>query len=249
MLLDLLLPASCASCETDVSRPGQLCAACFSALTFITPPLCRACGAPFATTTDLCHACAAAPPPWTLARAALLYDDAARKLILPFKNAGREEIADTLAFHMQRAGAGLLAQAELLVPVPLHRARLLRRRYNQAALLARALARLAGIPCLPDALLRTRATPRLGPLSASERARVLAGSIGVRPARRAAVEGRHIVLIDDVLTSGATAGVCARALLDAGATNVDVLVACRVADPRAHADIPAETKDTEFEDD
>ncbi len=164
-----------------------------------------------------------------------MYDDAARALVLPLKYADRTEIAATLALHMQRAGGELLASAELLVPVPLHRSRLLHRRYNQAALLAASLSRRTGVPSLPDALQRSRATGSLGALSAARRAEVLLGAISVRAHRREAVAGRRVVLVDDVLTSGATAGICTTALLDAGAANVDVLVASRVADPRREA--------------
>jgi ComF family protein len=235
--LDLILPPTCDGCEAPVDAPGQLCAACFRSVDFITEPLCRRCGLPFASDIAagprrICPTCAAAPPPWTQARAAMLYNDAARRLILPLKHAGREDNAATLALHMHRAGRALLARADLLVPVPLHRWRLLLRRANQSVLLARALSRRARVALIPDALQRLRATPRLGGLSAAQRAELLAAAIAVRPSRCAALSGRHILLIDDVLTSGATAGACARALLDAGAANVDVLVASRVADPR-----------------
>ncbi len=205
---------------------------------FIAEPLCQSCGLPFGNLAEagprrICTACTAQPPPWGRARAALLYDEAAKSLILPFKHADRQENAATLALHMQRAGAALLSGAELLVPVPLHRRRLLHRRYNQAALLAAALARRTRLRAVPDLLARVRATHPLGERSAAERAALLRGAIVVRPARRVLVAGRRVLLIDDVLTSGATAGACARALLDAGAANVDVLVASRVADPRS----------------
>ena len=196
------------------------------------------CGLPFATQAEAgraCRACTAAPPPWGQARGAVMYDDAARALVLPLKYADRTEIAATLALHMQRAGSELLASAELLVPVPLHRSRLLHRRYNQAALLAASLSRRTGVRSLPDALQRSRATESLGALSAARRAEMLLGTISVRAYRRDAVAGRRVVLVDDVLTSGATARICTTALLDAGAANVDVLVASRVADPRREA--------------
>ena len=234
--LNLLLPPTCTACDTTVSAPGQLCAPCFAALTFITPPFCTTCGLPFATAGQpVCPTCQADPPPWRQARAALMYDRASQALILPFKHADRTEIAHTLALHMQRAGAALLAEADLLVPVPLHRWRLLHRRFNQSALLAAALARRTARPSLPDALRRVRVTQSLGHLPAARRAALLMGAINVRPGRAAAVAGRRILLIDDVLTSGATARACTRALLDAGAGRVDVLVASRVAEPRREA--------------
>ena len=249
--LDLLLPAGCTGCAAPVADPGQLCAACFSELNFIGEPLCQSCGLPFPSTRakPLCETCIAAPPPWGQARAALLYDAGSKALILPFKHAGREENAATLALHMLRAGKTLLVGAELLVPVPLHRSRLLARRYNQAALLAHALARRTGIRDLPDALLRIRATAPLGIRTAAKRAALLDGAIAVRPGRQSAIAGRRLVLIDDVMTSGATARACAGALLDAGAHSVDVLVASRVADPqRDRAMLPSLPKDNDADD-
>ncbi len=231
--LDLLLPATCAACDSNVGAPGQLCAACFRGLNFVTAPFCLTCSRPFAVHGEsVCRDCRAEPPPWGEARAALVYDSASRSLILAFKNADRTEIAATLALHMQRAGAALLARADLLVPVPLHRWRLLARRYNQSALLAAALAKRSGRQALPDALRRIRVTQSLRRLPGAKRESLLMGAIAVRPGRAAAVAGRRILLIDDVLTSGATARACTRALLDAGAASIDVLVASRVADQR-----------------
>ncbi len=249
--LDLLLPPACACCDAPVAAPGQLCAACFQRVSFIAEPLCGRCGLPFASQAEagplrLCRSCTDAPPPWGRARAAMLYDAAARALILPFKHADRQENAATLALHMHRAGAALLAGADLLVPVPLHRRRLLQRRYNQAALLAGRLARRTGLPSVPDLLTRSRATPRLGERSAADRAALLQGAIGVRPGRAPLLPGRRVVLVDDVLTSGATARACVAALLDAGAANVDVLVASRVADPRSdRSRTPPEDEDAD----
>ncbi len=137
-----------------------------------------------------------------------------------------------LAPHMARAGAALLRDADVLVPVPLHRRRLFERRYNQAALLAKAVGRLAGPPCLPDLLIRQRATQSLGEMTAAERAAEVADAFAVRPRLAADLAGRRVLLVDDVLTSGATANACAAALFAAGAAAVDVLVAARVPDPR-----------------
>jgi ComF family protein len=235
--LDLLLPPQCALCETAVGEPGQLCAACFSATSFITAPLCARCGVPFGIAGQgdgggLCPSCRDAPPVFGQARAALRYDRQGRRLILPFKHGDRTELARALAQPMARAGAAMLDRAELLVPVPLHRRRLFHRGYNQAALLAQALAKVADRPVLPDALQRVRATVPLGGKTAPERAAVVNDAFAVRPKRQGAIAGRRILLIDDVMTSGATANACATVLLAAGARSVDVLVAARVPDPR-----------------
>ncbi len=235
--LDLLLPPHCPSCGTQISTHATLCPPCFNTLTFITDPLCQSCGLPFASrafagTLRLCPHCLANPHPWRAARAALLYDDAARTLVLPLKHADRQENAAALAALMARAGAALINRADLLVPVPLHRARLRARGFNQAALLAAALARRRTKPHAPDALQRTRPTPSLGALSANERAETMANVIAIRPRRAPNIRGKSILLIDDVMTSGATAASCAQALLDAGAAHIDVLVAARVPDPR-----------------
>lgn len=236
-LLDLLLPPRCVACDASVDAPGLLCSDCFRKTGFITEPFCTRCGVPFANAAlggleHLCPACRATPPVFRYARAALRYDTQGRRLILPFKHADRTELASVLAPHMARAGAALLRDADLLVPVPLHRGRLFRRRYNQAALLAQAVARIADRPAVPDALRRDRATASLGEKSATERTAEVAGAFAVRPSRAKQIVGKQVLLIDDVMTSGATANACADVLLAAGATSVDVLVAARVPDPR-----------------
>lgn len=232
-----MLPPQCLCCDAAVSRPGQFCADCFRLVSFITDPMCTCCGVPFAAAGQggpraLCPSCEAEPPRFGQVRAALRYDAQGRRLILPFKHADRPEVAVVLAPHMARAGAALLARAELLVPVPLHRARLFRRRYNQAALLAQVLARLSAVPAAVDSLVRVRSTEALGEKTAGERAATVRNAFAVRHSRAAAVSGRRVLLIDDVMTSGATANACAETLLAAGAAGVDVLVAARVPDPR-----------------
>ena len=236
-LLDVLLPPHCVACDAEVDAPGLLCADCFRQTGFITEPFCTRCGVPFGNAAlggaeCLCPGCRAAPPVFERARAALRYDAQGRRLILPFKHADRTEIAEALSPHMARAGAALLREADLLVPVPLHRGRLFRRRYNQAALLARAVGRISGRPCVVDALVRQRATASLGEMSAVERAIEVAGAFAVRTSRVRHVVGKRVLLVDDVMTSGATANGCAATLLAAGATSVDVLAAARVPDPR-----------------
>lgn len=229
--LNFLLPPSCIRCDQPVLRQGHLCATCFSAMTFIAAPQCPRCGLPFESTeldAGPCTACVDAPPVFRQARAPFLYDEGVRRLLLPFKHGDRSTLAQVLAPHMARAGAAMLADRPILVPVPLHRLRLLHRRHNQAALLARALATITGCPTGLDWLRRLRATPPLDDCSAAERRAILNGAFAVRTRCRSVVAGRGVVLIDDVLTSGATANACARALLDAGATSVDVLVVARV---------------------
>jgi ComF family protein len=238
--LDLLLPPHCATCDSRVETAGQLCAACFSRTSFIAEPCCDRCGVAFAAsaeggTEQLCQACDAQPPLFRQARAGLTYDARGRQLILPFKHADRTELARVLAPHMARAGSALLRRAEVLVPVPLHRRRLFQRRYNQAVLLAAELGRISGLPVLRDGLQRMRATLSLGDKSAAERVDEVAGAFAVRPEREAGVVGCQVLLIDDVMTSGATANACTAVLLSAGAAAVDVLVAARVPHPRFDA--------------
>ena len=232
--LDLALPPRCLTCDAMVEAPGRLCTACFVKTGFVTEPCCDRCGTPFGHYlqggfTHQCVQCTLNPPPWTRGRAALRYDDQARRIILPLKHGDRIETAPALARHMARAGAALLQTADLVVPVPLHRSRLLARRYNQAALLARTIGRVAGRPVLLDALQRLRATDSLGRKSGPERATALAGAFTVRSSRASQVAGQRVILVDDVLTTGATAGACTRALLAGGATCVDLLVGARAA--------------------
>ncbi len=156
------------------------------------------------------------------------YDEASRGLVLGFKHADRTDGAPAYGAWLARAGAELIAEADLIAPVPLHWMRLFARRYNQAALLARALARRAGRPVAADLLLRRRHTPSQGRLSPAQRRRNVAGAFAVKPSRRPLLEGRRVLLVDDVLTTGATASACARTLRRDGARAVDVLVLARV---------------------
>ncbi len=191
--------------------------------------MCGACGFPFDFDLGagaLCGECARRLPPFHRARAVLRYDDGSRDLVIAFKHRDRTDAAPAYGAWMARAGAELLEDADLLVPVPLHRMRLIQRRFNQSALLAHALAARSGVACAPDALIRTRPTPSQGQFSRAARFRNVQGAFKVR--RAGDIGGRRIVLVDDVLTTGATASACARTLLRAGADSVDVLTLARV---------------------
>lgn len=232
-ILDALLPARCLACPEPVGAPGALCPACWSALGFIVPPLCACCGVPFEFEGQpahgtLCGACVASAPAFDRARAALHYDDGSRALILRFKHGDRIHAAPAFGRWLARAGAELLEDADLIVPVPLHWTRLFARRYNQAALLSHALGRESGLPVLVDALERRRRTPPQGRLGRAGRDRNVRGAFAVPARRRARVEERRVLLVDDVLTTGATMEACARTLLAAGAAAVDALTLARV---------------------
>jgi ComF family protein len=240
-LLDLLLPPRCLKCGTQVEQQGALCPGCWKDLTFLSAPLCARCGYPFEfepfefepvefekAHDSLCAQCIRRPPAFGRARAVFRYDDASRGLVLSFKHRDRTDAASAFGAWLARAGAPLLADADLIMPVPLHWLRLFRRRYNQAALLAGALSRASGRPAVYDALIRSRPTPSQGGLGREARRRNVRGAFRVRPGRAAALAGRRILLVDDVLTTGATAEECARALYGAGAAAVDLLTLARV---------------------
>jgi len=235
-LINLVLPPRCLGCGAGVETQGTFCPACWASLRFLEEAEgCARCGEPvgpgvMAFPGWQCARCLAEPPPFARARSAFLYGGAVREAILAMKHGDRTEHARTLAGQMARAVSGLLAEPDaVLVPVPLHRWRLWRRGYNQAALLAQALARETGRPWLPDALARVRATlPQQG-LNREERRRNLRGAFRVTEAGRRKIAGRIVVLVDDVLTTGSTARHCARALLAAGATEVRVATLARVS--------------------
>ncbi|HET6161760.1 MAG TPA: ComF family protein [Dongiaceae bacterium] len=230
-LLDAILPPRCLKCGEIVGDPGALCGPCWSALKFLTAPCCACCGLPFEFEMgegSLCGACTAERPLYDRARSALTYDDASRDLILRFKHADRIDGAATFASWMARAGAELVSAADIIAPVPLHRWRLVRRRYNQAAILANTIGRARGKLVIPDLLVRRKATESQGHLGRSQRRRNVAGAFALHPQRAQVATGARILLIDDVLTTGATAEACARALRNAGASAVDLLVLARV---------------------
>src|SRR5262249_38364324 len=235
IVLDTALPPLCPACKRPVADDGGLCPGCWSQLSFITPPYCERLGIPFAYDPGpgvLSMQAIADPPAYERARAAVRYDEIARTLVHALKYGDRLDLAPTLGRWMVQAGGALLADADALVPVPLHWRRLWMRRFNQSAALAEVIAAQVKLPVTHAALTRVKATrPQVG-LTASERALNVQGAFRVRAEARADVKDRRLVLIDDVLTSGATIDACARALLRAGAAAVDVLVFARVVDGR-----------------
>jgi ComF family protein len=231
VFLDALLPPQCLSCGAMVDRQGNLCAPCWSSMRFLEPPCCEACGFPFPHDEGegvLCAACSRRRPDFDRARAVLAYDDHSRSLLLRLKHGDRLDGVPAFAQWLARAGQEFWLNADMLLPVPLHRWRLMRRRYNQAALLSRALSRHCGVPNLPDLLQRRRQTPSQGGRSRTGRDRNVRGAFAVAPVAKGRLRGAHVVLIDDVFTTGATVSACARTLKRNGAARVDVLTLARV---------------------
>jgi len=228
---DLALPAQCLACDRPVAAHGSLCAACWSKLRLIEKPYCARLGIPFAYDLGpgaLSAEAIADPPPFDRCRAVAAFDDVARQLVHGLKYRDRLELAGWMAGWMSRAGADLVSAADVIVPVPLHTRRLWWRRFNQSALLARAVARAAGKPLVTGALKRIRATAQQVGLTADQRDRNVRGAFRVTAADKAQMAGRRVLLVDDVYTTGATVKAATRALLRAGAVGVDVLVFARV---------------------
>jgi ComF family protein len=232
LALDVALPTLCVSCREPVDGEG-VCAACWAKLSFIAPPFCPRLGIPFVYDPGpelLSMEAIASPPAYQRARAAVRYDDVARTLVHSLKYQDRTDLAPAMGRWMARAGQELLADADVLVPVPLHWRRGWSRRYNQSGALARVISRQSGVKLATEALRRIRATEQQIGLSRPQRASNVQGAFKVAADRMADIQGRRVILIDDVLTSGATTDACARALLRAKAAQVDVLVFARVVD-------------------
>jgi len=231
--LDLALPPLCAACREPVEGKG-LCPACWSKLSFITRPYCERLGIPFVYDPGpgiLSTQAIADPPAYHRARAAVRFDEISRALVHALKYGDRLELAPMMGRWISHAGRELLAEADALVPVPLHWRRGWSRRYNQSGALARVIERQSGVKLVSEVLRRVRPTQQQIGLSRPQRASNVQGAFKVASHRQSEIQGRRVILVDDVLTSGATVEGCARALLRAGAANVDVLIFARVADP------------------
>ena len=230
--LDIALPTLCVSCHEPVTGDG-LCAACWGKLSFIAPPFCARLGIPFVYDPGpglLSMQAIANPPAYQRARAAVRYDEVARTMVHALKYQDRTDLAPTMGRWMARAGQELLGEADALIPVPLHWRRGWSRRYTQSGALAAAIGKSAHLPVIGNVLRRVRPTLQQVGLSKADRALNVQGAFKVPLEDKSSVQGRRIVLVDDVLTSGATVDACARALLRARAASVDVLVFARVVD-------------------
>ncbi|GHC29827.1 MULTISPECIES: double zinc ribbon domain-containing protein [Gemmobacter] len=231
--VQLVYPPQCLSCDALVTTDFGLCARCWRETPFIAGLVCDCCGTPLPGEEGgapvQCDDCLTIARPWGRGRAVMLYRDNARRLVMALKHGDRLDLARPGAQWLHRAAAPLLQPDTLLAPVPLHWLRLFRRRYNQSALLAAGLARLADLPHCPDLLVRRRNTRSQEGRDREGRFRNLEEAIRVNERRRWQMEGRPVLLVDDVMTSGATLGACADACLAAGAARVDVVVLARVA--------------------
>ncbi|MGA7326480.1 MAG: ComF family protein [Rhodomicrobium sp.] len=230
---DLVLPAVCVSCSSLVTRHNLLCPKCWSSLHLITPPLCNRLGLPLpgyeGSGPHISTQALVNPPVFSRARAAAHYTGIMRRLIVRFKFEDKHEPLPLFVKLMREAGRNLVDDAQLLVPVPLHRLRLLQRRFNQSALLAQGLSKATGVPAAVSALKRVRRTAAQVGLSHEERLANVLRAFAVHSPGRNGLKGKNILLIDDVMTTGATANACASVLLDRGARRVDVLTIALVA--------------------
>lgn len=245
-VVDFIWPPRCAVTGGFVAHQGDVAAEAWGRLRFIADPQCACCGFPFDFDTGegavrapdvasgaerLCGSCARKAPPFKTARAALAYDDVSRDMVLRYKNADQLHLVRSFLPWLMRAGADQIEASDYIVPVPLHRWRLLKRRYNQSAELARSLAKVGGKPAMVHALKRIRATSVQGHLNYNQRKKNVRRAFIIRPQDAEKLAGRTVLLVDDVYTTGATAKECTRALLAAGVSAVHVLSVARVVRP------------------
>ncbi|PLS22811.1 ComF family protein [Neptunicoccus cionae] len=231
-LVHLAYPPRCLSCGVETGTDHMLCQTCWSETHFFAGSVCNGCGVPLqgqAEAGDLCESCHTHPVLWSQGRSVGLYEGPLRRMVLALKHGDRQDIARHMARWMGSAGGGMITAETVLVPVPLHWSRMIRRRYNQSVLLAQALARTTGGVVVPDGLQRKRATKSQKDMRRDERFENQRSAIRPHPRRSALLRDRKVVLVDDVMTTGATLSACTEACFAAGAKTVSVLVFARVA--------------------
>lgn len=233
---DIVLPARCLGCGEIVDVQGTLCASCWEAVAFLAPPWCARCGLPFELDmteegrkeTTLCPECAQTPPLWRHARAVFRYAGVGKTLILKFKHGDRIDLVPPFGRWLAEAGRDMFTDADIIVPVPLHYRRLISRLYNQSALLATNLEKRTGVKAAVEVLQRVRHTPPQGHMGRTARKHNVSGAFRVKPGSAAWIKDKRIILIDDVMTTGATLNACVQVLVDEGVKSVDVLTIARV---------------------
>ena len=229
-LLNLIFPPQCLICKGRVAVHGTLCLTCWNSVHFISDPMCDACGLPFEFDVGgqaLCGSCIKKRPTYAHARAAFRYDDNSRKLVTRFKYADQTQLAKIYGDWLAKAGIDLLPQTDFIVPVPLHYLRFVSRRFNQSAILAQQLSKKTGIKHLPNAVTRTRHTKQQTGLTHAQRAENVRNAFTINQKYAGVIRGKTILLIDDVITTGSTIEQCVKALLKAGAMQVNVLTLAR----------------------
>lgn len=228
-----LYPAQCLTCEASTEADFALCSKCWGATAFISGLVCDACGMPLpgddVSGDTYCDSCLIAPRPWSRGRAAVMYEGNARKMVLALKHGDRQDMVRLFGVWMAQSARPLLSQNTLLAPVPLHWKRMISRRYNQAALMGNAVAQQTGCAFIPDLLKRSRKTKIQDGMTRDERFENARGAFALQPKYAQEILGRNVLLIDDVMTSGATLSACTEACFQAGASDVSVLVLARVA--------------------
>ena len=232
-LIHILYPPQCAMCDTRTESDFGLCGSCWAKTPFIEGLCCDGCGAPLPgedalDVRVLCDDCMVIARPWSKGRAAMVYKDKARRLVLSLKHGDRTDLVRAAGPWMMKAAAPLIKPETIVVPIPLHRFRLLKRKFNQAALLAGRVAQLAGVDCCVDGLVRTKRTAPLEGHNRDQRFETLNGAIAANQKRLSQIKGRKILLVDDVMTSGATFAAATEACYTAGADDVCVLALARV---------------------
>ena len=233
-LLDQVIPPTCLSCKTPVGNSASLCSACWQSLTFVSKPYCQVCGQPFDVEdhdNQLCGKCIGRQPPYSRLRSALVYDDESRSMILSFKHGDQLNACPTFTKWLSTTDPSLFDNLDTVTAVPLHWQRLFRRRYNQSAMMSNALSKGIGVKSIPDLLVRERNTPSQGHLTRSQRKTNVRGAFSINKRYTEYVSAKTILLIDDVLTTGATIEACCRTLTKAGAAEVRVLTLARAVNP------------------